>query len=263
MMSADGVWEVARRLVTGVVVIGFLALCKRYIPPPKADRSGGELYSPTLAVKFTVNGSMLLISIFLAFGIHSILVTSSEFATRRQSDLDVVIHPSPFIWWFLPGFAAICLCWEITFKLWSTFYPLQANAYRAYSNVKSGMDSTKVLSWMALVIVLPIAIGTILAIPVSTTLTPTAINSVHYASVHPEVLQYANATDLVQFDGYLDRGGSFIPRAGLLVRFNDGKTWNSADTGDPKNEVDPALIRIIENGTHLPLRFSHVEPKAK
>jgi hypothetical protein len=114
---------------------------------------------------------------------------------------------------------------------------------------------------MGILIVLPIAIATILALPIHTTITPTGVCEGRYASIREEVYPYSQATSLTQFDGYGLRDGSFAPRAGILIRFRDGRTFNTATTDDPKPTVDPKLANLLQTRTGLPLLHAHLQPQ--
>ncbi|MGA8938006.1 MAG: hypothetical protein WB439_02465, partial [Acidobacteriaceae bacterium] len=243
------------------LVFAALAIARKYFKTPAQDMKEAENADSSLPSVILANAVMIAVGLVLAFGLHTILVYVNRYFAMRDGAALMVLYPSAAIWWFLPGFAAVCLAWEITFKAWCLLNRRQAEAYRAFSNVKSGFDSTKVLRIMAIVIVLPIGVATVLALPMHCSLTDQAIQVGHYAKLHEAVLPYRDATELIQFDGYTLRDGSFERRAGLLVRFRQGQVWNSADCDDPKETVDSALIQIVVSATGLPIQHVEIEPK--
>jgi hypothetical protein len=260
-MAASGtiLGALGKAAATAAVLVG-LALAKKFAKPP-ADPLLPDQGDVALPSDFLVNLSMVLVCVLLALATHAALVAGNRFFATRSEQIELILYPSRAIWWFFPGFAALCLSWEILLRLWILFAPEQANAYRRFSAERSGFDSTRVLRWLAVLIVLPIGLLTLLALPIHTTLTRTGIDQGHFASLTREFLPFAAAQDLTLFDGYTLRNGSFQPRAGLLIRFNDGRSWNSADVGNAKATVDPRLLGILTRDTGLPLRHVHIQPQ--
>jgi hypothetical protein len=66
-------------------------------------------------------------------------------------------------------------------------------------------------------------------------------------------------------EGFRDRDGRLRPRAGIVLDFADGRRWSSADMGDFRNSVDPALSTYLVERTGLPLEHAETAsdiPKA-
>jgi len=60
-------------------------------------------------------------------------------------------------------------------------------------------------------------------------------------------------------EGFRSRDGKLHRRAGIVVDFADGKRWSSADIGDFRNSVDPALSGYLIERTRLPLEQAETE----
>ena len=60
-------------------------------------------------------------------------------------------------------------------------------------------------------------------------------------------------------DGFRDRDGKVTRRAGIVINFNDGQRWSSADIGDFSERPDPALKQFLENRTHLHYDYAQTE----
>ena len=259
MPAASVAGEILSKALVVGAVAGVLALSRKYFAPSKEDVEVSEEVDTYLPNVILINACMILIGVFLAFGIHTALVAVNRLLAARDGIADIVLYPSSAIWWFLPGFAAVCLSWEITLQLWSLFSPSQAKAYRAYTTLKSGFDSTRVLRWMAILLVFSIAVATILALPIHTTLTPTEIRDGHFATLRETIYPYAEATSLTLFDRF-GGNGSFTPRAGILIRFHDGRTFNTADTDDPNPTVDSKLRELLIRKTGLQIQHVRIQP---
>jgi len=64
---------------------------------------------------------------------------------------------------------------------------------------------------------------------------------------------------MTQIDGYRDRNGNLDQRAGIVVEFKDGHRWSSAEWGDFRKSVDPALIELLKAKTGLQLEYATTE----
>jgi hypothetical protein len=260
MLVSATLGPIALRALIPAAVAVIFALSRKHFGPTQNDvdvSEDPETYLPNLVL---FNGYMVGVGIILVFGIHELLVMINRAIAAQDGHADMILYPSSAIWWFLPGFAALCLSWEITLHLWSCFSPSQARAYRSYSTLNAGFDSTRVLRWTSVVIVLPIAIATVLALPIHASVTVDEIRDGHFASLRETVYPFAQATSLTYFEGYKARGGPFTPRAGILVRFKDGRGFNTADIGDPRPVVDPNLCRLLAKRTGLPINYVRTEP---
>jgi hypothetical protein len=70
---------------------------------------------------------------------------------------------------------------------------------------------------------------------------------------------------MTQIEGFRDRDGKLSRRAGIVVDFADGRRWSSADTGDFRDSVYPALLACLTERSRLPLEQAQTEvdiPKA-
>ena len=243
---------------TGVVLAG-LALARKFTKPPAAEVLPPISGDATLPSDFWVNLSMAVVGILVALATHAALVAGNRFFATRSDQIDLVLYPSHAIWWFFPGFAALCLSWEIVLRLWMLFAPSRAIAYRDAAT--RSFDSTLILRWLAVLIVLPLGLVSVLALPIHTTLTRTYIDQGHFASFRREVLPFANAKDLTLFDGYTLRDGSFQPGAGILIRFKDGRIWNSTNVGVGNGPVDARVLGILAKNSGLPVQHTRVQPQ--
>jgi hypothetical protein len=259
-MISDGALSFVKPVIVSCSVLAMFALARRFMRTSVEDAKLAEKVDASIPSVVVVNLVMLVVGLLFAIIVHALLVWSNRFIASKDGTALMVLYPSVAIWWFLPGFGALAVAWEITYRAWFLMNRAQAEAYRAYSNVKSGFDSTRLLRILAVVVVLPMVVATILALPIHTTLTAQAIRDGHFAKISEVVFSFADATELIQFDGNALRDGSFQPRAGVLIRFKDGRTWNSAETGDPTKQVDPRLIQLLVDRTRLPVGHVQLEP---
>jgi len=261
MSATFPIASILRRALVPAVVLGAFALARRWMPVSSHDEEKALPADTSVPSVVLVNICMLAIGFILLMGLHLFLITGNRFFVSLDGPGNMTIYPSSAIWWFLPGFASVCLAWEITYDIWRHWRPKQAEAYRAFTNVKSGFDSTRVLRLMGIFIVIPIGIASLLALPIHTTLTNDAIFDGHFARMRPLTYPFSETTDMTEFKGYLDRDGNFVQRAGIILRFKDGRSWNSANTNDPKANVDPQLRSYLVNRVNAPLRDVDLEPK--
>jgi len=252
-----------KALVPFAVLTAF-AVARRYLParaypititPPQQDLS--ERFQK---IAWVVGPAMVLVGIAFAWAAHAILVGLKRYSSIAHSRGGFRLWPQPAIWWFLPGFGAVTLAWEITLQLWSKFGNREEAAlYNYWSCQRAGFDCTRLLRWMVVVIVFPIGILTALAISMHSTLGSDGIVDCGYAFSPCHTYRYADASHMTQIDGYRDRNGNLDQRAGIVVEFKDGRRWSSAEWGDFRKSVDPALIELLKAKTGLQLEYATTE----
>lgn len=63
-------------------------------------------------------------------------------------------------------------------------------------------------------------------------------------------------TSITVVQGFRNRDGQLIRRAGIVLDFNDGRHWYSADKGNFRKNVDPALVEFLHEETLLPINYT-------
>jgi hypothetical protein len=247
----------AARAIVPVVVVTCFALARKYLKP-SARLSEAQLSALDARfgqTKWVVGVSMLAVAVTFFLTTHRVLVAVNHYlAASDGPETSLRLWPQTAIWWFFPGFGAVTLCWEITLQLWSVFGQSDiARSYRLWSDGRVGFDGTRILRWMALVIALPMAVLTVLALPMHTALRHQDIRECGYAWAGCKTFEYSKAVRMTLIDGFRDRNGKLIHRAGIVLDFADGRRWSSADSGDFRRSVDPALSAYLIERTGLPL----------
>jgi hypothetical protein len=163
-----------------------------------------------------------------------------------------VIYPESAIWWFFPGFGALALPWEITLRAMSLLgFRAEADSYNYWSSLKAGFDCRRLLRWLALVVVAPIAVVTLLALPMHSALRQDNIQNCGYAFAKCKNYAYAMARRMTIVDGFRRRDGKLTRRAEVVVDFQDGSRWISTGMGEFKSSVNPVLVQLLESKTGL------------
>lgn len=265
-MSAEPVFRILGKILIPVAVYGVFALARRYmraparLPRDAASPPVEDLTDRFRSTKWLVGSAMVCVAIVFAWSSHAALVWLNHYFSLLQSAEGMRLWPQSAIWWFFPGFGAICLCWEITLLIWEQFGNREeALLYDRWNSQRAGFDCRRVLRWMALLIVLPIGILTLLAIPMHSTLRETDIIECGYAFSGCHTYAYAEATRLTQVDGFRSRDGKLNERAGILVDFRGGRRWSSAEWSDWSAVADPELGALLARKTGLALQHATAE----
>jgi hypothetical protein len=217
--------------------------------------------------KWVVILSMIATGLIVAYGIHSILVWLNRWLAYAKGNSDFVFLPQPAIWWFLPGLAALCFSWEITLQVWSLFSSRKkVSLFSDWSNETktmwggggryAGLDSRWALRRLSLVIVLPIAVLTVLALPMHSELRQEGLVECGYAFRACQVFPYSEVQSLRMVKGFFNGKGRFVARAGIVMKFRDRHSWSSADWDVDRKIVDPVLEHFLESKTGLRLGAS-------
>lgn len=259
----SGAIQFAVRAVVPVAVAVAFALARKYLKPSArlSEAQLSALDTRFEQTKWVVGISLIVVGVLFAWITHYLFVLLNRYlAASDGPEGSLRLWPQTAIWWFFPGFGALALCWEITLELWSAFGQGDtARSYRLWSDGRAGFDCTRVLRWMALVIVLPTGVLTVLALPMHVTLRDKDIRVCGYAWTGCQTFEYSEAVRMTQIEGFRDRNGKLNPRAGIVLDFTDGRRWSSADIGDFSRSVDPALAAYLIERTRLPLEQAETE----
>lgn len=259
-----GLNALAKAAIPAAVGLVF-GLARRFLPArPLADSlspySLAALNERFRNTQWIVGFGMVVIGIVFFWLTHLALVALNRGLAASEGPAYLLLSPQTAIWWFFPGFGALSLSWELTLVIWSTIgNQKEADLYDAWSSRKAGFDSRRVLRLMALFIAAPIGLLTCLALPIHDTLHDGEIRTTGFAWRNRSVYRYSDARRLTMIEGFRTRDGKLTRRAGLVVDFADGRRWSSADSGDFKNLVDPALLDFLQQKTRLPVQHTETE----
>jgi len=248
-----------------IVVLIVIAMARKYIPATSARTSEQKYSRQELDARFAstqwfVGLGMVLVGSLFAVCTHTALVWLNSYLATKDGSAQYVLWPQSAIWWFFPGFGALALSWDITLRLWVLLgHREDAELYNYWSVLKAGFDCTKLLRWLAVLIVLPVGVLTILALPIHAVLRQEDIRDCGFAFAPCKDYRYADARRITIIDGFRDRDGKLTRRASIVIDFNDGRRWSSADIGDFNERLDPALKESLEDRTHLHYNYAQTE----
>jgi hypothetical protein len=259
----NGVIQFAGKALVPVVVGVCFALARKYLKTsaPLSDTQLSALDARFQQTKWAVGISMIAVAVLFAWTTHDLLVSLNRYLAASDGPETLFrLWPQSAIWWFFPGFGAVALCWEITLNIWSAFGQRDtARSYRLWSDGRAGFDCTRILRWMTLVIAVPIGVFSVLALPMHAALRHQDIRACGYAWAGCRTFEYSKAVRMTLIEGFRDRDGKLHPRAGIVLDFADGWRWSSADIGDFRKAVDPALSAYLVARTGLPLEEAETE----
>jgi MFS family permease len=200
---------------------------------------------------------MWIAAIVIAAGGFFLLYGANRLWASWDKQALLILYPPSVIWCFAPGFAAMLLPYFLV--LWSLRkldYAGQAAEIVAKGNAKINVDGERVMGWLGWIVVLPIFLFTIPAIPTHLSVESDAVRVTHYAHIAPEVFSFADARSAWFVDGYALRDGMFKSDPDLIIDFVNGRRFRAtamSDGGDPPSPqlVSDLLARISLQPNHV------------
>jgi hypothetical protein len=188
-----------------------------------------------------------------------------RWANHRWAQMDgpaeLSLYTVSAIWCFLPGFAAIAIPWPFTVWLLRRLGRTdEADSITTGSNQKGAIDSFKVLKWLSIGVVGPIALFTIPAIPMHLSIAASEIRVGRYAKLQTEIYPLNEARRAILVDGDRDRDGNFHPRKDLFLDFSDGRRLDLNAAGDGGSSISDEVVEMILAKTGLSLE--HVQTQS-
>jgi hypothetical protein len=159
--------------------------------------------------------------------------------------------PQP-IWCILPGFAAVTIPWPLTvWYLRRVGRWEEADSIEDAADRKGGMNSFRVMKWLSVGVVGPIALFTVLAIPVHFSVTDSEVRVGHYASVVTDSFPLSAARRLSVVNGYRLRDGRFHAAKDVIIDFSDGRRLRANQVGDGGTNVRADVMQLLIAKTGL------------
>jgi hypothetical protein len=156
------------------------------------------------------------------------------------------------VWCFLPGFAAVTTPWPLTvWYLRKVSRWEEADGIEDAADSKGRMNSFRVMKWLSVGAVGPIALFTLLAVPIHLSISDSEVRVGHYASVVTERFPLNEARRLTIVDGYRLRDGSIHPAKDVIIDFADGRRLRANEVGDGGTNVRNDVMQLLITKTSL------------
>jgi hypothetical protein len=241
-----------RALIPAAIAIVF-AVSRRYLPPPSTVAVSQQEADEFSRLQWAVGLAMVIVGGVFGYCSYKALAWTNSYLAFHGENARFTLLPGPWTWGFLPFFGVLCLAWEMTLRLWKLVGdPLRVLKYEIWSNTKSGFNATRVLRIFALTIELPIAIATVLALPIHTSIDDMGIEIGHFGALQPARRVYSEVRSITVVDGLRLRDGSIQRRPAIVLEFSDGTRWSSSDNRDPQKSIDQDLLDFLQEETRLP-----------
>jgi len=261
------------KIVVPVAVICAFALFRKYLPATSIEESNEEYSYDQLNGRFQTtarifNFCMIGVGCLFVWSTHAALVWINRHLAALDGPVAFSEFPQSAIWWMFPGFGALALSYEITLQAWSLFGNRRdADLYSEWSNKKmaskggrnTGIDFRRVLRWLFIVVALPVGILTILALPMHVSIGEGMIRDCGYAFSSCKTYSYSSARRMTIIEGFRDKDSKFTKRAGIVIDFNDGRRWSSADMGNFRQNIDPELADFLKKKILLSVNYAETE----
>ncbi len=236
-------------LVVLAVSLSF-ALFRRFAPRNSAEE---HVSDNGKRLPYGVAGAcMWLLGIAIAAGGFFALRTVNHLWSHPDHNTLFVAYPPQVIWMFLPGFAALAIPWVFALWLLRRFgYAGQAAEIVENGNQKGGFNCERVMKWLIWIIVVPIGLFTLPAIPMHLAVKSDQALLTHYGHIFPDRFYFSDARHAYWVQGYYVRNGRFISQPDLLITFADGRRLHANAVGDGGSVPSPQLVSLLLARTGL------------
>jgi hypothetical protein len=113
------------------------------------------------------------------------------------------------------------------------------------------MNSLRIMKWLSIGVVCPIALFTLPAVPIHFTISDSEARVGHYGSIHSESFHLADARRLTVIDGYRVKDGSFHAAKDVLIDFADGRRLRGNAVGDGGTSIREDVMQLLIAKTGL------------
>jgi hypothetical protein len=243
---------IPRALVLGVIAL-ILGLFRRIAPPRSRleTRSYDQHQRPEPLPTGAIGAAMWALG--FGFSLTFFLLRDANRLWGRAGGQSVLtLYPTPWIWFFLPLFSALAVPWPLTvWYLRKVGRNDEADSVADAADLRSGMDTFRVMKWLGIALIAPIAFFTLLAIPIHLSIGNSEARLGRYASFHTERFSFSEARRATLIDGYHLRNGSFHRRSDIVIDFADGRRLHGNAVGDGDTDVEESVVQLLLDKTGL------------
>lgn len=244
-------------LVPFTIALAF-AVFRRMAPP--LARTAGHRYDesqkPEPLAPGVIGGAMWSLGIALAMLFFVLRGANHLWASIEGPSLLTQYAPQ-VSWCFLPGFAAVSIPWPLTvWYLRRAGRWQEADSIQDASDSQGGFDSFQVMKWLSIGVVGPIAILTILAVPIHLSITDSEIRVGHYASIRSERFSLKDARNLTIVDVPRIQGKRMLQTKDAILEFADGRRLRGNQIGDGGTSVRTDVLQLLIKKTGLTPKYS-------
>jgi hypothetical protein len=115
----------------------------------------------------------------------------------------------------------------------------EADSVQDASDSKGGFDTFRIMKWLSIGVVGPIAVLTLLAVPIHLSITDSEVRVGHYASFRPDIFPLNDARSLTIVDVHELKGDRSHQTKDVIVEFADGRRLRGTSV---RNDVMQLLI---------------------
>jgi hypothetical protein len=239
--------DTTSRGLTFLLTIVLLGLLRWLVPSRNraAEHKYDAKQTPKPLRAGVAKGVMVGIGIALALTFFLLRWTNQLWAAWEGS-AELTQYPTPWIWGFFPGFAALSVPWPLlVWWLRRRGRWEEANAIEDCSDSKSGANSYVILKWMALGLAIPVGLFTLLAIPIHLSISGLEVRVGHYASLRTERFDLREARRATLVYGYRLRDGSLKLARDLVIDFADGRRLKGNQVGDGDTSIREDVLQLL------------------
>ncbi len=245
--------ELLPKILVPAIIVFVLALCRRLAPPRTriAAYRYDESQTPEPLPPGLIGAAMWAVGIGIALSFFALRMANHSWASIDDPSI-LTQFPTSVTWGFLPGFAALSVPWPLTvWYLRRVGRWEEADSIEDASDRKGGMDSFRVMKWLSVLLVGPIAVFTLLAIPIHLSIRDAEVRLGRYASLRSETFPFKEARRLTIIDGYKQKNGTVCEAADVLIDFADGRRLRGNQVGDGGTCVRRDVMQLLIRKTGL------------
>jgi hypothetical protein len=112
------------------------------------------------------------------------------------------------------------------------------------------------MKWLSIGVVGPIAVLTLLAVPIHLSITDSEVRVGHYASFRPDIFPLNDARSLTIVDVHELQGDRSHQTKDVIVEFADGRRLRGNQVGDGGTGVRNDVMQLLIDKTGLTPRYS-------
>ncbi len=245
--------------VTSGLMSLIFALFSRYFPINKAKRQTSKSLSELKKGFRTFDILILLLFFvstpFLVYISYKIFGAISDFRFSNYADEGYLFLPDRMMWFVPAIFSGLGLSAFIFTAIQKPILKEKYNDYIAYSNLKYGYDSDRIIKILIKFLIILVTGFFIFAINNFASFGTEKIVISNFFQLTESKYEYKDVTNIKSIEKLIAPNGNIVIDKHYIIDFSDSNKWSSRQGGDSNYEKDSEMIKFISAKTGLDLKY--------
>lgn len=243
--------------IVALFLIVFYKFCEKVFPVGKAEYSTNKNFAALKILyvghDFKQQGIFLGTAVAAGLILVKLLEWLLDLRLSFVSDQEIIVKPGADMRYVLSIFAGLLIAVPVSFWIGKRQLKGDWPEFLAYTNLKYKFNAMKVMKYVTGFISVLVGLLTIIYFDYYSTFGKQEIKINGALSLGSKTYKYSDITKIKALERFYAPNGNIVTDPHFVIEFNDGKKWNSRESGFERNDENRQIIELVQSKTDLEL----------